>query len=73
MKSKTSLLDSALLRQAVIDSFLKLDPRVQWKNPVMFVVYIGSIITAFASAQNFTGFNLQITLWLWFTLLSQLL
>jgi len=69
MKPKTSLLDPALLRQAALDSFVKLDPRVQWKNPVMFVVYIGSILTAIATVRHFTGFNLQITLWLWFTLL----
>ena len=69
MKPKTSLLDPALLRQAILDSFVKLDPRVQWRNPVMFVVYIGSILTAFATARHFSGFNLQITLWLWFTLL----
>ncbi|MEI8235077.1 MAG: potassium-transporting ATPase subunit KdpB [Verrucomicrobiota bacterium] len=69
MKPKTSLLDPALLRQAAVDSFVKLDPRVQWKNPVMFVVYIGSVLTAFATVRHFSGFNLQITLWLWFTLL----
>ncbi len=69
MKPKTSLLDPALLRQAALDSFLKLDPRVQWKNPVMFVVYIGAILTALATVRAFSGFNLQITLWLWFTLL----
>lgn len=68
MKPKTSLLDPALLRQAALDSFVKLDPRVQWKNPVMFVVYLGSILTAIATVRQFTGFNLQITLWLWFTL-----
>ncbi|MDD5349934.1 MAG: HAD-IC family P-type ATPase, partial [Chthoniobacteraceae bacterium] len=69
MKPKTSLLDPALLRQAALDSFTKLDPRVQWKNPVMFVVYIGSILTAMSTVRHFSGFNLQITLWLWFTLL----
>ena len=69
MKPKTSLLDPTLLRQAALDSFAKLDPRVQWKNPVMFVVYIGSILTAFFTVRHFSGFNLQITLWLWFTLL----
>ena len=69
MKPKTSLLDSALLRQAALDSFVKLDPRVQWKNPVMFVVYLGSILTAISTVRHFSGFNFQITLWLWFTLL----
>ena len=69
MKPKTSLLDPTLLRQAALDAFVKLDPRVQWNNPVMFVVYIGSILTALSTARHFSGFNLQITLWLWFTLL----
>ena len=69
MKPKTSLLDPALLRQAALESFLKLDPRVQWKNPVMFVVYLGSILTTFFTVRHFSGFNLQIALWLWFTLL----
>ena len=68
-KPKTSLLDPALLRQAALDSFVKLDPRVQWKNPVMFVVYLGSILTTFFTVRYFSAFNLQITLWLWFTLL----
>jgi len=35
----------ALVRQALIDSFKRLTPRYQWRNPVMFVVYIGSILT----------------------------
>lgn len=69
MKPKTSLLDPALLSQAAVDSFTKLDPRVQWKNPVLLVVYVGSILTALATVWHFSGFNLQITLWLWFTLL----
>ena len=69
MKPKTSLLDPTLLRQAALDSFVKLDPRAQWRNPVMFVVYIGSILTAIATVRDFSSFNLQITLWLWFTLL----
>ena len=69
MKPKTSLLDPTLLRQAVADSFTKLDPRVQVRNPVMFVVYLGSILTAISTVRQFSGFNLQITLWLWFTLL----
>ena len=39
------LLDPALLKPAVIASFTKLSPQVQWRNPVMFVVYVGSILT----------------------------
>ncbi|MBS0447361.1 MAG: hypothetical protein JSR59_15585, partial [Proteobacteria bacterium] len=40
-----SLLDPALVKPAIASAFAKLDPRVQWRNPVMFVVYIGSILT----------------------------
>src|SRR6516165_1227798 len=76
MKQKTqSLTDVSLLRRAIKDSFRKLDPRVQFKNPVMFVVEIGAAITSVVllsgllkHASGF-GFDLQITLWLWFTVL----
>ncbi len=68
-KKPTSFTDPALLRAAVIDSFVKLDPRVQIRNPVMFVVFIGAILTTLASFGAPTGFNIQISLWLWFTVL----
>src|ERR1041385_8016818 len=58
-----------IVRQAVWDSFVKLNPRKMMGNPVMFVVEIGSVITTallFNSGAAFK-FNLQITLWLWFT------
>jgi K+-transporting ATPase ATPase B chain len=38
--------DSRLLRQALVDSLKKLDPRIQIRNPVMFVVWLGAIVTA---------------------------
>ncbi|TGJ99580.1 K(+)-transporting ATPase subunit B [Leptospira semungkisensis] len=63
--------DPKLILRAVLDSFLKLDPRVQWKNPVMFLVYVGAILTTvdlFLQEANFS-FGLQITLWLWATVL----
>ncbi|MDX2226430.1 MAG: potassium-transporting ATPase subunit KdpB [Verrucomicrobiae bacterium] len=66
---KTKSFDPGLVKMALKESFLKLDPRVQWQNPVMFVVYIGSILTTLATLRDFTGFNIQITLWLWFTVL----
>ena len=69
MKPKSSIFDPTLLRPAILDSFRKLDPRVQWKNPVMLVVLIGSILTTFFTIAHFSSFNLQLTLWLWFTLL----
>src|SRR6187401_340459 len=69
MKPKSSIFDPELIRPAILDSFKKLDPRVQWQNPVMFVVLLGSIATTFFTCAHFNSFNLQLTLWLWFTLL----
>src|SRR5689334_4628713 len=77
MTRKTfTLFDAELVKPAVLDSFRKLTPGVQWRNPVMFVVYVGSIITTLLCIQAFTGqgearpgFILAITLWLWFTVL----
>ena len=72
---KQSLADSAILSRAVVDSFRKLNPRTMVKNPVMFVVEVGAVLTtiqlawnAFHRAGQF-GFGLQITVWLWFTIL----
>ena len=72
MSTKTvSLFDREILLQAVVDSFKKLDPRQQIKNPVMFITLIGAILTFF---QLFTtkeprGYVLQIALWLFFTVI----
>jgi len=72
---KKSLLDSAILWRAIADSFRKLGPRTMVKNPVMFVVEVGAVLTTiqliwnlFHHAGGFS-FGLQITLWLWFTVL----
>jgi len=60
---------------AVRDSLIKLNPRTLMKNPVMFVVEIGSVVTTFDLIRDHVlhkpgfGFELQITLWLWFTVL----
>ncbi len=53
MKTKTSLtlFDPVLVKPAIKASFTKLSPRVQWRNPVMFVVYIGSILTTLLGLQ----------------------
>ncbi len=74
--STFSLLDPALVKPAIASAFGKLDPRVQWRNPVMFVVYVGSIITTILWIQALggqgeasQGFVLAIALWLWFTVL----
>jgi potassium-transporting ATPase ATP-binding subunit len=73
MKTSTTLtlLDPVLLKPAILASFSKLNPRVQWRNPVMFVVYIGSIITTILGLQAppEAGFVLGISAWLWFTVL----
>ena len=63
--------DIRILRGAAIDSLRKLHPRHMMKNPVMFVVEIGSVLTTILLLRATTnlGFNLQITLWLWFTVL----
>ena len=73
-KSK-SFIDPKLLGTAIFDSFRKLDPRVLWKNPVMFVVEVGALLTSIDWVLEIVhrtggiGFGLQITLWLWFTVL----
>jgi potassium-transporting ATPase ATP-binding subunit len=71
-----SLFDPTILRQAIGDSFKKLAPQYQWRNPVMFVVYLGSLLTTALYIQALVGqgeatpgFILAVTLWLWFTLL----
>src|SRR6266542_3813332 len=64
-----------MMRRAVKDSFVKLDPRTLAKNPVMFVVEVGSVITSVATVVSAVRgsadfwFALQTTLWLWFTVL----
>jgi potassium-transporting ATPase ATP-binding subunit len=64
-----------LIRRAILESFVKLDPRVLYKNPVMFVVEIGALVTTVDLFRGITvhapgfSFSLQITLWLWFTVL----
>src|SRR5882724_3353336 len=60
--------------RAVGMAFRKLDPRVEIRNPVMFMVWIGSVFisvvfVAGLGTGTFDGFNLQIALWLWFTVL----
>src|SRR5215468_7582499 len=70
-----SLWDTKIVRQALLDSFVKLNPRAMMKNPVMFVVEVGSVITTVLLLKDVAGhkpgfgFDLQITLWLWFTVL----
>jgi len=70
------LFEREIVKQAVVDSFKKLNPQQQMKNPVMFVVWVGSVLTTLLFIQALTGkgeapagFILAITLWLWFTVL----
>jgi K+-transporting ATPase ATPase B chain len=67
------LFDGAIVRRAAVDALKKLYPRVQAKNPVMFVVEVGSVVTTLLlilpHGSTHFAFNLQITLWLWFTVL----
>ena len=64
-----ALFDAALARAALKDAFVKLDPRVQWRNPVMFVVYLGSLLTTALALSQPSGFVVAVTVWLWFTVL----
>jgi K+-transporting ATPase ATPase B chain len=72
---KISIWDPGIVRQAVIDSLWKLDPRVQIKNPVMFIVEVGSLITTLVFIQELAAgsgrplFTGQVAFWLWFTVL----
>src|SRR5579871_870085 len=69
------LFDPPIVRRAISDSFVKLNPRTMAKNPVMFVVEVGAALTTIATLRDlFRGgeplsFGFQITLWLWFTVL----
>jgi len=77
-KPKVSMFDPAIVRAAVKDSFGKLDPRILYKNPVMFVVAIGSLLTTVLVVRDLVAapagaapvwFTAAVTLWLWFTAL----
>jgi K+-transporting ATPase ATPase B chain len=71
-----SLFDPTIVRGALVDSFRKLDPRLQVRNPVMFVVLVGSVLTTALFVQALVGsgeapawFIFAVSLWLWFTVL----
>ena len=71
MAKQKAIWEWKIVRRAILDSLVKLNPRNMMGNPVMFVVEIGSVITTvllFRGGAAFK-FNLQITLWLWFTVL----
>lgn len=71
-----ALFDPQLVKPALWQAFTKLSPATQWRNPVMFVVYVGSILTTLLWVQALqgggeasTGFTFAVALWLWFTVL----
>ena len=75
---KQAIWNWPIVRRAIVDSFVKLNPRKMMGNPVMFVVEVGSVLTTLQLIRGIvapipgvtnTGFELQITLWLWFTVL----
>ncbi len=75
-RESLSLFDAKLLGPAMIESIKKLDPRTQWRNPVMFVVFIGTVVTAILYVQALAGhgeapkgFIFAVAVWLLFTVL----
>ncbi len=73
---KRPLFDPPIVKRAILESFLKLHPRTVAKNPVMFVVEVGSVLTTLLIFRDLLtsqtanlGFTIQVTLWLWFTVL----
>ncbi len=82
MRKEIRLISLPVLGRATGMAFAKLDPRVQLRNPVMFMVWVGALFLSVvfvaglvrgtydsAAGGGFNGFNLQIALWLWFTVL----
>src|SRR5208283_1972538 len=69
---RRSIWDPKIMRRASLDAIIKLNPRKMMGNPVMFVVEVGSVVTTILLLRDphtAFAFNLQITLWLWFTVL----
>lgn len=72
-KSKV-FIQSPILKEAILNTFKKLHPFLQAKNPVMFIVFLGALFTTWIFFKDlyygiYSSFNLQISLWLWFTVL----
>ncbi|EBH9578852.1 K(+)-transporting ATPase subunit B [Salmonella enterica subsp. enterica serovar Havana] len=75
-RKQLALLEPTLVRQALKDSITKLSPHIQWRNPVMFIVWIGSVLTSVLTIAMATGhlegnasFTGAISVWLWVTVL----
>src|ERR1700704_5159966 len=78
IKKEQAIWNWQIVRRAIVDSIIKLNPRSMMKNPVMFVVEVGSVLTTLQLIRGLVAplpgvtnskFELQITLWLWFTVL----
>jgi K+-transporting ATPase ATPase B chain len=76
MKNEISIWDRKIITNALVDSVKKLNPRAMLKNPVMFVVEVGATfltlklsVNIFSGVSGNLGFEIQITVWLWFTVL----
>jgi potassium-transporting ATPase ATP-binding subunit len=78
MAKQQAIWNAAIVKRAILDSLIKLSPRTMMKNPVMFVVEVGSVLTTIQLIRGIIKpipgvtsvvFELQITLWLWFTVL----
>src|SRR4030095_17074914 len=65
------LFDPEIVKPAIVESFKKLNPVHMWKNPVMFVTEVGAAVTTLdlLFTETAHGFVLQISIWLWFTVL----
>src|SRR5882762_5947458 len=72
MATPIRTLSAPIVQRAALESFIKLDPRVQWRNPVMFVVWVGSVLVTLiwfvGTGKEGSGFVLAVALWLWFTI-----
>src|SRR5512134_2294255 len=74
-RRRDSIWDPAIVRPAILNAFRKLDPRVQFRNPVMFIVEAGSLLTSIVFVQELAAgagrplFTGQVAFWLWFTVL----
>jgi K+-transporting ATPase ATPase B chain len=76
VRATTSMLDASIMRRAIVDSFVKLNPRHMMRNPVMFVVEVGSVLTTIlfftnlsSASTNENVFAALVALFLWFTVL----
>jgi K+-transporting ATPase ATPase B chain len=72
MTTHIRTLSAPIVQRAALESFIKLNPRVQWRNPVMFVVWVGSLLVTLiwfvGTGKESSSFVLAVALWLWFTI-----